>query len=456
MNNISKVVKLQNDFFMSNITKNVDYRIEALKNLKYAIKKYENDIFEALKKDLGKSNEESYLCEIGFILEEINFTLKNIKKWVKPKKTKVSLAQMPGKSYIYKEPYGSVLIMSPWNYPFQLTIAPLISAIAGGNCSIIKPSEYSYYTSGIIKRIIEDTFEKGFVYVLEGGREVNKEILKEKFDYIFFTGSPLVGKIVMEKASKDLTPITLELGGKSPCIVHKDCNIDLAAKKIIWGKFLNLGQTCIAPDYLLVHKDVKNDFIRCSKKYIREFYGENPLKSDDYGKIINLKHFNRLKKYLDNVSIIIGGKYDENTLKIEPTLVDNIPDNHSLLNEEIFGPILPIIEYENIESIVKYISSKQKPLALYLFTNNKDVEENILSSISFGGGCINDVVLHIVNPNMPFGGVGNSGIGAYHGIEGFKTFTHSKSILKKSTLFDIPLRYPPYVNKLNKIKKIFK
>ena len=456
MNNISKVVKLQNDFFMSGITKNVDYRIKALKNLKYTIKKYENDIFEALKKDLGKSNEESYLCEIGFILEEINFTLKNIKKWVKPKKVKVSLAQMPGKSYIYKEPYGSVLIMSPWNYPFQLTIAPLISSIAGGNCSIIKPSEYSYYTSGIIKRLIEDTFEKGFVYVLEGGREVNKEILKEKFDYIFFTGSPLVGKIVMEKASKDLTPITLELGGKSPCIVHKDCNIDLAAKKIIWGKFLNLGQTCIAPDYLLVHKDVKNDFIRCSKKYIREFYGENPLKSDDYGKIINLKHFNRLKKYLDNVSIIIGGKYDENTLKIEPTLVDNIPDNHSLLNEEIFGPILPIIEYENIESIVKYISSKQKPLALYLFTNNKDVEENILSSISFGGGCINDVVLHIVNPNMPFGGVGNSGIGAYHGIEGFKTFTHSKSILKKSTLFDIPLRYPPYTNKLNKIKKVFK
>lgn len=455
MNNISKVVKLQKDFFMLGITKNIDYRVKALKKLKLTIKSYENEIFEALKKDLGKSREESYLCEVGFILDEINFTLKNIKKWAKPKKVKSSLAQIPGKSYIYKEPYGNVLIMSPWNYPFQLAIAPLISSIAAGNCSIIKPSEYSHYTSSIIKRLIESTFEKEFVHVLEGGRVVNEMILKEKFDYIFFTGSPVVGKIVMKKASENLTPVTLELGGKSPCIVHKDCSLDLAAKKIVWGKFLNLGQTCIAPDYLFIHKDIKNDFIKYSRKYIKEFYGDNPLKSNDYGKVINLKHFNRLKKYL-NVPIVLGGEFNENTLKIEPTFVENVPYNHPLLNEEIFGPILPIIEYENINSIIKHINNKPKPLALYLFTNDKEVEETILNSVSFGGGCINDVVLHIVNPNMPFGGVGNSGIGAYHGVEGFKTFTHYKSILKKSTLFDIPLRYPPYFNKLNKIKKVLK
>lgn len=456
MENIEKIVSLQEEYFKSGVTKDVGFRLSSLLKLKRGIIKYEDKIFNALHRDLGKSETESYLTEVGFVLDEISFTLKHLKKWVKPKKVKTSISQMPGKSYIYNEPYGNILIMSPWNYPFQLAIAPLTASIAGGNCSIIKPSEYSSYTSKVIKELIEDVFDKEFVCVIEGGRRVNTEILNEKFDYIFFTGSVEVGKIVMEKASKNLTPVTLELGGKSPCIVDKTCNIEMAAKKIVWGKFLNSGQTCVAPDYLLIHSCVKDAFIKEVKKYIKVFYGENPLLSSDYSKIINEKHFNRLINYLDGSNIILGGEIDSEALKISPTFIDSVNENDLIMNEEIFGPILPIIEYSSIDEVINLIKSKPKPLALYLFCESYDIENKVLSEISFGGGCINDAIIHIASPYMPFGGVGNSGIGSYHGEYGFNTFTHRKSILKKSKAFDIPLRYPPYKGKLDKIKKILK
>lgn len=456
MKSISEIVNLQKKYFESGITKDVDFRISSLYKLKQEIIKNEKKIFEALNKDLSKSETESYLTEVGIILDEISFTIKHLKKWTKPKKVKTAMSQMPGKSYIYSEPYGNVLIMSPWNYPFQLSIAPLIASIAGGNCSIIKPSEYSKHTSKVLKELITNVFKEEYVGVIEGGIEVNTEILNERFDYIFFTGSPYVGKIVLEKAAKNLTPVTLELGGKSPCIVDKSSDINNAAKKIVWGKFLNSGQTCVAPDYLLIHSDVKEKFIKEAKKYINIFYGKNPLLSSDYSKIINEKHFKRLIGYLDNASIVLGGEIDSESLKISPTFIENIEIDSLIMQEEIFGPMLPIIEYSDIEDVITIIKGKEKPLALYLFTEDNNIENKVLNEVSFGGGCINDVIIHIASPYMPFGGVGNSGMGSYHGKAGFDAFTHRKSILKKSKVFDIPLRYPPYTGKLEKIKKILK
>lgn len=454
MIDVSEIVNKQREFFKTNTTKSLDFRISALINLKQGIVRYEDVIFDALKKDLGKSDAESYMCEVGLVLEEIDFAIKNIKKWIKPKKVRTSISQMPGKSYIYKEPYGNVLIMSPWNYPFQLAITPLIGAIAGGNCSIIKPSEYSSYTSKVIKSLIEDIFNNEYITVIEGGRDINQNILNEKFDYIFFTGSVGVGKIVMEKAAKNLTPVTLELGGKSPCIIDDTCDIKLAAKKVAWGKFLNSGQTCVAPDYIFVHEKVKDSFINEIKKVIKNFYGENPLKSDSYSNIINLKHLKRLEEYLKSGSIIVGGEVDSNNRKISPTLIENVSLEDKIMQEEIFGPILPILKYKDINKVIEFITATPKPLALYLFTNKKETENKVLESISFGGGCINDVVIHLATSNMPFGGVGSSGIGKYHGKYSFETFTHEKSILKKKGPLDIKLRYPPYNGKLNRIKKI--
>lgn len=456
MKEISDILKAQDSFFKSGSTRSLEFRIESLYKLKKAIIESESKIFDALKKDLGKSSAESYMTEVGYVLDEIKYTIKNLKKWVEPKRVKASLSQMPGRGYVYSEGYGKVLIMSPWNYPFQLAIAPLIGSIAGGNCTIIKPSAYSLYTSNVIKDIIENVFKSEYIAVLQGGRDINEKVLNERFDYIFFTGSVSVGKLVMEKASKNLTPITLELGGKSPCIVDKDCDISKSAKKLAWGKFLNSGQTCVAPDYVLVEKSIKNKFIHEVRKYVKEFYGENPIKSQDYSNIINIKHFNRLKSYIKDGDLIFGGDFDEENKKISPTLIENIKKDSSLMNDEIFGPILPIIEYENLDLAIDFINSKPKPLALYLFTNDKSVEEKVLSEVSFGGGCINDVILHLATSYMGFGGVGDSGMGCYHGKESFDTFTHKKSILKKSNIFDISLRYPPYKGKLEKIKKILK
>lgn len=450
------IIENQRSFFKEGKTKEVDFRINQLEKLKKSIIKYEGEIIDALKKDLNKSSFETYVTEIGTVIQEINHTIKHIRKWVRPKRVGTPIAQFISTSKIYSDPYGVALIISPWNYPFQLTMAPLIGSIAGGNCAVLKLSPYSANTSKIIDKIIGETFDENYIKVVQGGREVNKELLNEKFDYIFFTGGVSMGKIVMKAASKYLTPVTLELGGKSPCIIDETANLDLAAKRIIWGKLLNSGQTCIAPDYLLVHKSVKKQLIDKMKDYILKFYGNIPINSPDYPKIINLKHFNRLLGLIREEDVIFGGDYNEKTHQINPTILDNITWESKVMEEEIFGPIIPILEFEKFNNIIDEINKRPKPLALYLFTTSKEREKNVLKNISFGGGCINDTIVHVASTNMPFGGVGNSGMGGYHGKHTFDSFTHKKSVLKKSNLLDIPVRYAPFDGKLNLIKKIMK
>lgn len=451
---IKEILKNQKTYFESSITKDVNFRIEKLKLLRSAILEYEDRILEALKLDLNKAPFEAYTTEIYLTLEEIKYSIKNLPKWGKPKKVQTSITSFGAKSYIVHEPYGVCLIMSPWNYPFQLSVAPLIGAIAGGNCSFLKLSEYSPNTSRVIMKMLKQYFEDDYIYVIEGNPEINTSILNEKFDYIFFTGSVHVGKIVMNAAAKNLTPITLELGGKSPCIVDKSADIFLAAKRIVWGKFVNVGQTCVAPDYLFVHREVKDKLIDEMQKIIIKFYGDNPLENEDYPKIINEKHFSRLINLLDSQKVIFGGKHDKNTLKIQPTLVSDVDWDSPIMKEEIFGPLLPIFEYRDLSDVIARIKSFAKPLALYLFTRDKNIENIILNSISFGGGCINDTIMHIATVNMPFGGVGESGLGSYHGEATFNAFSHKKTILKQTTLFDIALRYPPYGDKLKWLKRM--
>lgn len=453
---VEKIIKLQRDYFKTGETLNIDFRTRQLKVLRNAIKEYEEEILEALRLDLNKSSLEGYATEIGISLKDIDFAIKNIKKWTKRIYRKTSIINFPSRSFTIREPYGLTLIISPWNYPFNLSIQPLIGAIAGGNCVIVKTSEYSKHTSKVIEKIMSKYFNENYIRVVQGGKEANQSLLKEKFDYIFFTGSTRVGKVVMESASKNLTPITLELGGKSPTIVCSDADIKIASKRIIWGKLINSGQTCIAPDYLLVDSKIKEKLIKEMIKNIIDFYGERPIENEEYGKIINREHFNRLKCYLKSGDVLFGGNFNEETLSIEPTLLDNVSFQDDIMNEEIFGPILPIIEFNKIEETIELIEKNPTPLALYLFTNNKYTEEKILKEISFGGGCINDTVMHVSSHTLPFGGVGKSGVGSYHGKKTFDTFTHEKSILKKSTLIDIPLRYPPYEGKLKWVKKIFK
>jgi aldehyde dehydrogenase (NAD+) len=449
------LIKKQREFFSGN-SRDVELRIEKLKLLDETIRKYEEKIFDALTKDFGKSNFETFISEMAVCFEEIKFIVKRLKKWSKPRKVKTSINNFRGKSYIYKEPYGVVLIISPWNYPFGLSFSPLIGAIAAGNCAIVKPSELTPETSKIIKEICDEVFDKNHVSAIEGGVEVSKKLLNIKFDYIFFTGSVNVGKIVMEACSKHLTPVTLELGGKSPCIVDSDTNLDISAKRIVWGKFLNCGQTCVAPDYLYVHKDIKDQFIEKLKQYIIEFYTENPKTSPDFARIINKSHFERLKSLLDGEKIIFGGDIDSNQNYISPTLLEVSNWDSPIMKDEIFGPLLPILTFEKIEKVVEIINSKTHPLALYLFSNSKTNQDYVLSHTQFGGGAINDTIMHLVGSYLPFGGVGSSGMGSYHGKASFDTFTHEKSILKKSFWPDLKLRYPPYKNKLKTIKKLLK
>lgn len=453
---IEELIKSQRDYFKSNETLSIDFRIEKLKRLKNAIKQHSEEILEALKLDLNKSKLEGYATEIGVTLTDIDYAIKNIKKWTKKRCKRTSLINFPSRSYTLSSPYGLTLIISPWNYPFNLAMQPLVGAIAGGNCSVLKPSEYSHNTSKVIGNIIRSCFNPEYIAVVEGDKEVNQALLKEKFDYIFFTGSPRVGQIVMESASKNLTPVTLELGGKSPCIVCDDADISIAAKRIAWGKLINSGQTCIAPDYLIVHKSRKEELIEKIVENIETFYGKNAIESEDYGKIINEGHFRRLINYLDNKEIIYGGKYNEGKLSISPTLINQMSLEDELMSEEIFGPILPILEFDEIGEVFEVIEKNPTPLALYLFTKDNDIENRIVREISFGGGCINDTIMHVTSHTMPFGGVGESGMGSYHGEKSFDTFTHKKGILKKSTRMDIPLRYPPYEGKLKWIEKIFK
>lgn len=453
---VEAVVRKQKQFFLDGATSSISFRLQQLKKLKEWIKTYEPQILGALQQDLNKAEYEAYTTEIGIILEEIRFVSKHLKRWARPKRVKTALTHLGSKGYRIPEPYGSVLIIAPWNYPFQLAISPLIGAIAAGNTAVIKPSELTPTVAGVLKQLLQEVFPAEYVAVIEGGVEVSTELLNHSFDYIFFTGSVQVGKIVMEAAARKLIPVTLELGGKSPCIVHRDADLQLAAKRIAFGKYTNAGQTCIAPDYLLVHKDIKAGFIKELQKAIIEFFGEQPLEQQNFGRMVSERHFKRLIGFLKEGRIIAGGGYDQEKLKIEPTLLQDVEWDAQVMQEEIFGPILPILEYEQIADVIQQIRERPKPLALYLFTKDQEIEQEVLKKISFGGGCINDTLMHIATPYLPFGGVGESGLGSYHGEESFKTFSHFKSVLKQTTLFDFSFRYPSSKHGLRIIRKLLK
>jgi aldehyde dehydrogenase (NAD+) len=448
---IEKAFTSKKAYFELGLTKSYKFRITQLKKLKESTKKYEPKIIEALFKDMHKPEMEAYMSEIGVIYEEISYMIKNLRKWMKPASHHTPLVLHPSTSKIYAEPLGVVLIIGPWNYPFQLLIAPLAGAIAAGNCAIIKPSDNTKNIAAVIQEMIKETFEEDYISVVNGpGAMVGPKLIeKYPFNHIFFTGSPSVGKQIMAMASIHLTPVTLELGGKSPAIVDKNVNIDIAAKRIVWGKFFNAGQTCVCPDYVLVHEDIKFELIEKLKLYIREFYGEDPENSENLTRIVNEKRFNTLIGFLEGVNIIHGGQHHGHVKYIAPTLVDQVPEGHPLMQDEIFGPILPILTYKNIEDILPIIHKNRYPLACYIFTNSKSFEKYIIKNIEFGGGCINNTLVHLANPALPFGGVGNSGMGSYHGEYSFKAFSHYKSMLKTSTFIDPSLRYPPY----NKTKR---
>lgn len=449
-------VKAEQEMFLrSGITLDVKFRIKQLKRLKEAIKAHDVLIYDALKKDLNKPVFESYVTELGSVYSEIDYMIKHVKDWAKPKRVPTSLAHFYSKSHIYQEPYGRVLIIAPWNFPIQLSFVPLVGAITAGNCVVLKPSELAPYTARVIQQIIESVFAREYVAVEQGDGKVSQQLLKEGVDYCFFTGSTQVGKAIMETASQTLTPVTLELGGKSPVIVAKDTNIKHAAQRIVWGKFTNAGQTCIAPDYLLVDEVIRDDLISAIIEVIEEYYTKKPLENSDYSKMINKRHFKRVKKLMKNQSVIYGGGSNKEMLTIEPTLVLEPELDTELMQEEIFGPILPILTYREVSQAVEFIRSKDKPLALYLFTQDKALKEYIIKNLSFGGAAINDTLIHQSNYNLPFGGVGASGMGQYHGKYSLETFSHPKSVIEKTDLFDIKLRYPPYKDwALKFIKKI--
>lgn len=441
MTDIANIIRAQREFFNQK-TLNYDFRIKQLEKLKQMLKDYEDDIYHALRDDLNKSNFETFTTELSVLYTEIDFALKHLKEWIKPERVKTPLTHKGTKNYIYKEPYGVTLIISAWNYPLQLAIAPAIGAIAAGNTIVIKPSEVAASTSRLLLNMVEATFSKEYFTVIEGDATTSQALLSESFDYIFYTGSARVGKIIMKRASENLTPITLELGGKSPVIVDQDANIKLAAKRIAWGKFTNAGQTCVAPDFIYIHDKIKNKFLRALIKQIKTLYGKYPLKNKNYVRIINEKHYKHVEKFLDDGMIVYGGHRDEDRLLIEPTLLDNIAWDDPVMKEEIFGPILPILSFESLDEVLKNFQKLEKPLALYYFGEDESQQEKVITSISFGGGSINDTLYHLANPHLPFGGVGQSGMGSYHGKHSFNTFSHQKSIMKQTTKFDIPFRYP--------------
>jgi len=452
---IKTLLNKQKEYFYTGITLDVSFRKQSLKKLLSIIKKRENDIAEAIAKDFRKPLFESFITESGIIEDEIRFMLKHIGRLSKIKKAKTPIFHFKSNSYIIPEPYGNVLIISPWNYPFQLALSPLIGAVAAGNCAVVKPSELSPNTSEIIADIISEAFVPEHVCVINGGREVSETLLDEKFDYIFYTGGESVGKIVMRKASDNLTPVTLELGGKSPCIVDNSADIDLSAKRIVWGKFLNAGQTCVAPDYIFVHESVSAQLKERMIYYIKKFYGTDPSRSPDYARIINERHTSRLIGLMKDCRIIFGGEHDEKDKYISPTIIDFPAWESPIMNEEIFGPLLPVINYSELDSVIDIIKKRPKPLALYLFTKDKKTERKIMRNLSFGSGAVNDTIINAGSAYIPFGGVGASGMGSYHGIKSFETFTHYKGIINKSNALDINLRYPPYTDKkLKMLKKI--
>jgi aldehyde dehydrogenase (NAD+) len=439
-----------------NYKTNIEYRKETLIKLLNNIIIHEDEIIKALYDDFKKPAFEAVLTETSYVISELKDTIKNMGKWAKPKKVFPSLLNFPSTDYIYKDPYGKVLIIAPWNYPFQLALCPLVSAIAAGNQVVLKPSELTGNTAAIIAKIITKTFHVNQVEVIQGGVDVSKNLLAQRWDYIFFTGSVPVGKIVAQAAAEHLTPVTLELGGKNPCIIDETANLKLAAKRIVWGKFMNAGQTCIAPDYILIQKDMKDKFIGYMKEEVTAAYSNNPKESPDFARIINVKNWNRLKEMIDNDKVIFGGQTDESDCYIAPTLIDESDIDSLIMKDEIFGPLLPIIEYSSDADIYTVISKHEKPLSLYVFTENKRFAKQIIQDYSFGGGCINDTVVHFSNKRLPFGGVGHSGIGAYHGALSFDVFSHKKGIVKKANWLDLPMRYAPYKDKLATIKKLLK
>ena len=452
---IDRILQKQRAFFAEGKTYEIRFRKAALKRIEASILAHEKEVCQALTEDLGKSETEGYMCEVGLTLAEIRGLYRNVKAYSKTKRVPVSMANFPAKGYLVQEPYGVTLVMSPWNYPFMLAMEPLAGAIAAGNCCVVKPSAYAPATSAVIAAIVKECFPEGYVAVIEGGRQENQELLEQRFDYIFFTGSVSVGKLVMEKAAKHLTPVSLELGGKSPCIVDHTAKLSLAAKRIVFGKFLNCGQTCVATDYIYCDSMVKDELVNELKKQIQKQYGRQPLKRKQYVKIIKEKHFDRLLGLIDYKKVVVRGTANQSTLQIEPTIMDNVTFSDLVMQEEIFGPILPVLTYDFIDEAVDTIRSMAHPLALYIFTQDKCAAKSVIEKIGFGGGCINDTLIHLATSEMPFGGFGESGMGSYHGKTGFDTFTHYKSIVDKKTWIDLPIRYRPYHNWKRKLLCLF-
>lgn len=456
MQKILNLLEQQNAFFKANETLSFAFRKKSLQLLKKVILNSEDKILDALYKDLRKPRFEAYTSEIAVVLTELDYFIKNIDKLAKPKRVNTSLLNFPSADYIYNDPYGRVLIMAPWNYPFQLVINPLIAAISAGNCVVCKPSEITEHTSALLSDIISEVFDSKHVCVIEGGIEENQFLLKQKWDYIFFTGSSTVGKIVMKAAAEQLCPVTLELGGKSPVIVNADAKLQLAAKRIVWGKLFNAGQTCIAPDYIYVHESVKSKLVDYLIEEIHLALGENIEQNTDFARIVNKKHFSRILHLLEKEKVAFGGKYNEEERYIQPTLLTDVTWESKIMQEEIFGPLLPIISFSSLKEVIHKINSSDKPLAAYYFGEQKEQQDVFLKELYFGGGCINDTLIHITSKQLPFGGVGTSGIGSYHGLKSFECFSHQKGIVKRGTWLDIPARYAPYDSKLPLIKKLFK
>jgi aldehyde dehydrogenase (NAD+) len=455
---VESMIALQHQFYFTGQTRSAEFRKEMLTKLRDAILENEDAISDALQKDLGKSPFESYVTEIGFVLSSISHMIKNVEAWMKPRVAKTPIHLQPSKSFVVREPYGSVLIIAPFNYPFQLVMEPLVGAIVGGNCAIVKPSESATHTVRIVEKILSETFPPEYIRVVEGERDETTALIHAPFDYIFFTGSIAVGKVIMKAAAERLTPITLELGGKSPAIVDQTANLVHAAERIVWGKFLNTGQTCVAPDYLLVHQSIKKEFIEILMDTIRDFYGVDSKESHDYGRIINEREFLRLAKMIEKEwpQIVFGGDFDRSSLFIEPTLLDRVTWDSPSMQDEIFGPVLPILEYDNLGEVIHRIRQLPKPLAAYMFTENEEAANYFVESLPFGGGCINDTVSHVGNTNLPFGGVGSSGMNAYHGKNSFNVFTHEKAMMQRSTKIPMRFAFPPYENKLKLIKPLIR
>ncbi len=453
---INEIIAKQRSFFESGATLPVKFRKAQLKKLYAAIKANEEAIYAALKEDLGKGRQEAFMCEIGLSLSEISYMIRHTARFSKSKTVYSPLPQFPSHSYVKPVPRGCTLIMSPWNYPFLLTIDPIADAISAGNTVVVKPSAYSPRTSEVIKKIISECFSPEYVAVVTGGRAENAALLDGNFDFVFFTGSQSVGREVLRHTAENLTPAVLELGGKSPCIVDASANIKLAAKRIVFGKYLNCGQTCVAPDYVLCERSIKDEFIKEVIKQIKKQFGEKPLENKDYGKIINQKHFDRVCSLIDESKVVFGGESDSETMRISPTVMDNVTESDAVMGEEIFGPIMPVLTFDDFDTLISDLKKKPSPLALYIFSSNKKNIRRVSEQVNYGGGCVNDVVIHLATSSMGFGGVGASGMGSYHGKAGFDTFSHRKSILDKKTWLDLPMRYQPYTSKLyEKLLHIF-